>query len=90
MPRRSGRLSSETVDTMEAILSIDEIERTFRGEWVLLADPELDDHQRLLGGRLLFHDVDREAVNKRARKLHPARSALLFAGGPSRDIAFSL
>jgi hypothetical protein len=71
-------------------LSIDEINRQFEGEWVLLEDPEFAEDDEVLGGRLLFHSDDRDALDKRALELRPQHSAIFFVGEPDPDLVYVL
>ena len=55
---------------MDDIQTIDQIESQYTSEWVLIADPQVDEMSRLLAGRVVFHsatkdDVDRKAVELR-------------------------
>jgi hypothetical protein len=75
---------------MDEVLTIEEIERRFSGEWVLIADPELDDHLAVVQGRVLFHDADRDVVDHKDCELAPRDAAVLYVGPWPRDLAFIL
>ena len=40
------------------LMTVEEIEAVYPSEWVLLADPELDDEGEILGGRVVAHGHD--------------------------------
>jgi hypothetical protein len=44
------------------ILSFEEIERRFDGEWVLIAYTEVDRNLKPIAGEVLAHSVDRDEV----------------------------
>jgi hypothetical protein len=47
---------------MSTILSFEEIERQFDGEWVLIAYTELDQQLKPIAGEVLEHSIDRDVV----------------------------
>ncbi len=65
---------------MEDILTLREIEARFISEWVLVADPELTESLGVVKGRVLWHSKNRDEVYRKARELHPRRSAILYTG----------
>ena len=44
------------------VLSFEEIERRFDGEWVLIAYTEVDRNLKPIAGEVLAHSVDRDEV----------------------------
>ena len=69
--------TAEDSDTYEA-LSIEEIKRRFNGEWVMLLDPMLGTGLEVLGGKLVCHSKDREAVHDKGVQLRPKSCAFLL------------
>jgi hypothetical protein len=65
---------------MDEILSRAEIESRFASEWVLLEDPEVDEHLQVLRGKVLAHSKDRDEVYQKAVELRPKHSAFLYLG----------
>lgn len=65
---------------MAEILTLEQIEERFPSEWVLLEDPELNENQEVLRGRLLWHSKDRDEVDDKALELRPKSSALFYTG----------
>src|SRR5438874_1974268 len=66
--------------TSPTTLSIREIERRFKSEWVLVQDPRTDEQMRVLGGKVLCHSKDRDEVYRYAIKVRPKRFAMLYLG----------
>lgn len=71
-------------------LSIDEINRRFEGQWVLLEDPEIAEDEEVLSGTLLFYSPDRDALGERALQLRPRHSAIFFVGEPDPNLIYVL
>jgi hypothetical protein len=72
--------------TMNAVLTLDEIEARFPSEWVLIGDPQTDELQHLLSGTVLFHSPDRDEVDRKLLELRPPRFAFRYLGLPPEDI----
>ncbi len=77
-------------DTMDHLLTIEEIEASFSSEWVLIGDPQTDSNQRLLAGRILFHSPDRDEVDRKLLELRPLRFAFRYLGDLPDDMAMVL
>ena len=76
---------------MGEVLTMKEIEARFPSEWVLLADPQSDEHLEVLGGTLLFHSKDRDEVHRYAMELPaPRHIAVLYTGPFPEDMEFVL
>lgn len=75
---------------MKEILSFSEIKERFVSEWVLLGDPEVDDDFNVTQGVVLWHSKDRDEVYRKARQMHPSRSAIIYTGKLPDDIAVVL
>lgn len=71
-------------------LSIDEINRRYNGEWVLLEDPEIAEDEEVLSGLLLFHSDNRDALYQRALESRPKHSAIFYVGEPDPNLAYVL
>ena len=70
-----------------AVMTMNEMEKQYDGEWVLLEDPYRNDGNRVAGGKLLFHSPNREEVYQAALRLRPKHGAFLFMG-PMPDEIF--
>ena len=62
---------------MGEILTREEMEQRFDGEWVLVGDPELTDMNEVVRGEVLSHSPDRDEVYGRALELRPKSAATL-------------
>ena len=72
---------------MGEILTREEMETRFDGEWVLVGDPELTDMNEVIRGEVLCHSADRDVVYDRAVALKPKSSAFLcFAKIPEGTV----
>lgn len=75
---------------MDEILTVDEIEARYAPDWVLIGEPQTDDEQRLLGGKVLHHSPDRDEVYRKARELRLDRIAVRYLGTWPEDMALVL
>ena len=73
-------------------LTIDEIKRRFESEWVLIAEPETDQFQNLLGGKVVYHDSDRNVFDREVLQLdpHPKNFAVFFTGKTPEGVSYLL
>jgi hypothetical protein len=60
------------------VLSRPDIESRFPSEWVLIGEPELDEHLGVVRGTILWHSKDRDEVDWKDMELHPASAAYLY------------
>ncbi len=65
---------------MNEVLTRAEMEAQFDGEWVLVADPELDKNLEVLSGLVVSHGQDPEAVYQTGIDRGVTRSASLYFG----------
>lgn len=72
------------------VLSMKEIERRYDGEWVLIVNPEVDELTRIRRGEVIHHGLDREEVYRVAHQRKDAHTAILFIGGPPKDMLYVL
>jgi hypothetical protein len=70
---------------MQDRLTLDEIQSRFDSEWVLVADPELDEHLNVVRDTVVWHSKDREEVYQKAAELKPKHSAFLYTGRMPAD-----
>lgn len=75
---------------MDEMLTVAEIEQRYPSEWVLLADPEVDDHAGLVRGKVVAHSKDREEVHRKDLELRLKRAAHLFTGPIPDDMVVVL
>jgi hypothetical protein len=72
------------------VLTWEQIESLYHGEWVLLEDPQSEENLQVLGGKLLWHSKSREEIGKKLLELRPKSSALVYVGLPPTDSVFLL
>jgi len=65
---------------MNDVMTLAEIEDNYPSEWVLVADPKLDDELEVVRGRVVWHSKDRDEVYHKAVELRPKHSAFLYTG----------
>ena len=75
---------------MDEMLTIDEIKDRYAPDWVLIGEPQIDESQRLLAGKVLFHSPDRDEVYRKAIELRPGHFAFRYLGTLPEDMAFVL
>ena len=75
---------------MNKVLTATQIFSRFKGEWVLLEDPQTTPRLEIKAGKVLWHGKDRDEVYRKARELRPKHSAVLFTGKIRHDAAVVL
>ena len=72
------------------VLTIEEIEARYAPDWVLIADPEIDDGQQLFAGRVVYTSTDGDEIYRKATELGLNRIAVRYLGTWPEDMAFVL
>jgi len=75
---------------MAEVLTLEEIKTRYPSEWVLVEDPELDEHHQVVRGKVLFHDRDRLEVDRAALERRPKSSAFVYTGEAPEGMVFAL
>lgn len=75
---------------MDELLTRTEIESRFDSEWVLIADPEVDDQLRVVRGKVVHHSKDRDEVDRKMVELRLGSSATLYTGEMPENTAIIL
>jgi len=75
---------------MDEMLTIEEIEARYAPDWVLIAEPQTDDEQRLLGGKVVFHNADGDEIYRKAIELKLNRIAVRYLGEYPEHMAINL
>jgi hypothetical protein len=75
---------------MGETLTIEEIEARYAPFWVLIGEPETDDQQHLLGGRVLWTSTNSEELYLKATELGLDRIAVRYLGTWPDDLALVL
>jgi hypothetical protein len=75
---------------MDQVLTAEQIGKRFDSEWVLLADPSVDERGQITSGRVVAHSKDRDEVYRVDIQLRLNVSATLFTGKMAQDSAIIL
>lgn len=75
---------------MSEILTMEEIEKKFDGEWVLIEDVEVNEQLEVLRGKVTYHGNDKNELHRRAMKSKTKHFASLFIGKPDPKMEFLL
>lgn len=75
---------------MNRMMSMSEIEREFDTEWVLIEDPDVDEHFQILRGTVLWHSKDRDEVYQKMIELSPRSAATVYVGAIPENTAVVL
>jgi hypothetical protein len=65
---------------MHEVMTLAEINSRFPSEWVLVADPEVNQHLEVVRGRVVIHSKDRDEVDRKAIALRLKHAAYLYTG----------
>ena len=75
---------------MDEVLTMEKIKARYAPNWVLIVDPQTNEHHHVQAGKILFVSPDREAVYDKALELRPADCAIRFLGEWPTDVEFIL
>lgn len=75
---------------MNEVMTIQDIEKTFESEWVLVADPELTPQSEVISGKVIYHCADRDELYRKMGELKPKHSAILYTGSIPEDLVMML
>ena len=65
---------------MSEILSIDEIEKRYAPDWVLINNPQTDENLKLLAGEVISSSKDRNELYRQVMELNLAHTAVRYMG----------
>jgi hypothetical protein len=71
-------------------MTIDDMQRRFDSEWILVSDPEVDEHFQVVRGKVVFHSKDRDEVYRQIVELRLKSSATLYTGRMPENTAIVL
>ena len=72
------------------MMTLQEIEEQYVAEWVLIGDPEFDESEEVVRGRVIFHSKDRDEVYRKDLELRPISAAYLYTGKLPEDAVIVL
>ena len=70
---------------MDELMTMEEIEATYDGEWVLLADVESDAGPVFRRGRVMWHSKDQDECWAKVTDVHSSLVAVLYCGDWSAE-----
>ena len=65
---------------MDELMTFAEMQSRFDFEWILVKDPEVDEHFRVVRGEVVAHSKDRDEVYQKMVELRLKSSATLYTG----------
>ncbi len=68
----------------------EEMKRAFPREWIVIAEPEVNEWDEVVSGRVFWHGADRKESRRQADILHQDGMALFFTGPLSTTISYAL
>lgn len=75
---------------VDTTMTMEGIRARYAPDWVLIVDPQTDEMQRVLGGKVIFHSPDRTAVWEKVGELKIDRVAVRFLGEYPEHMVFGL
>ena len=75
---------------MNEAMTLAEIKERFDSEWILIEDPEVDEHFQVLRGKVVHHSKDRDEVYRKLAELRLPSSATLYTGTMPENTAVVL
>ena len=75
---------------MNEVLTRDEMKTRFQNEWLLIADPEVDEQFEILSGNVVCHSKERDDIDQMALQLRLKASATLYTGEFPDDAIYLL
>jgi len=72
------------------MLTIEEIEARYAPDWVLIAEPAVDDQLEVFSGKVVFHSPDHDAIFRKATVLKLDRIAVRYFGEYPEHMALNL
>ena len=75
---------------MNEILTVAEIYARFDSEWVLVEDPEVNEHLEVVRGVVVWHSKDRDELYRKDMERRPRSAAYLYTGKMPENTAIIL
>ena len=75
---------------MSEFLTMEEIEKKYDGEWVLIEDVESNEQLEVIRGKVTYHGKDKEKLDQKAMKSKSNHLATLYIGKPDPKMEFLL
>jgi len=75
---------------MDKLMTFAEMQKRFDSEWILVQDPEVDEHFQVVRGKVVCHSKDRDEVYRQIVELRLNSSATLYTGTMPENTAIVL
>ena len=75
---------------MDEMMTFEEMKKRFDSEWILVKDPEVDEHFQVVRGKVVAHSKDRDEVYRTLADLRLKSSATLYTGTMPENTAIVL
>ena len=75
---------------MSAIMTFEEIQQHYDGEWVLISYTETDENLQLIKGEVIAHSPNKEEIYQALESAKDQPLAIEYMGQVPEDIAFIL
>ncbi len=75
---------------MGEFLTIEEIEKRYAPDWVLINNPQTDENLKLLSGEVISTSKDRDELDRKSMELKLAHVAVRYLGPWPEDMIFIL
>ncbi len=75
---------------MSEILSMEEIEKRYAPEWVLINNPRTDENFRVVGGEVVFTGKNSDDLYRKASEMDLKDIAVFYLGTWPEDVALLL
>jgi hypothetical protein len=75
---------------MDEMMTFAETQKRFDSEWILVNDPEVDEHFQVVRGKVVAHSKDRDEVYRKIVERRLNSSATLYTGTTRENTAIVL
>lgn len=75
---------------MNKVLSIKDIKKQYKQEWILISNPVFTKQNEIIEGRVAAHSKSRDEIYRKAKLLTDKNLAILFNGKIKQDSAIIL
>ncbi len=75
---------------MSQVITFEEMQRLYNGEWLLIAYTELDDHLQVIAGEVLAHSPHQEDIYQALESVKEQPVAIEYIGQVPEDLAYIL
>jgi hypothetical protein len=77
-------------ESVKSVPNLEEMQKRYHGEWLLIAYTELDDDLNPVGGEVIVHSPDRDVVYQALSQQPGGTVAIEYVGPFPEDLATAL